>query len=607
METAVHAEPASVSDALGAPRIARLRLGIGLLQGVALYLLVNTARFDDGNLLLLTPLAMVALLCPVILVSGAAALSRRQLLIWAGTAALCIVALAVYDVWRGAEAYVPDSHRSMAVFAPVLTFFTVVCLFIAHALVLSGAREGRRIASYATYFDIAWKLGVQLAFSALFVGVSWAVLALGASLFNIVDIKSFAQLITSPWFAFPFTTCAAAGALHLTDVKPAIVHGIRNLLLTMLSWVLPVLVLIVGAFLVSLLFTGVQPLWSTRFATALLLGVDAALVILINAAWQDGIRAAVVPRLIRFSVRAAALLLLPLTALAAYALALRVGDLGWTVDRVIAAACTLVASCYAFGYAKAAFGPGWLDGIARVNIINAFVALGTILLLFSPVADPARLSVDNQVARLVSGKVSAADFDFAYLYNKGERFGHAALDQLEAGNHGAETAVVRERIGKARNGESSLTPSEQPQVVSPKAIAANLKVWPAGTRLPESFLATSWKEESQNYTPACLVKAAETCDVFLLDMSGDGKPEVVIVEPLIGTSVVAQETAAGRWEIIAQGQLPGSQCDKAQREAMQSGRLRAVAPALADLELGGHHFQFRSTTGDKMGCAPGVR
>lgn len=420
MHAAVSSGDAPVSDAIVTGRIALLRTGIGLAQGLVLYFLYLVADYDVWpaiESLLFAPMLLVALFCPVIAISSLGHLARRQLLAWAAVAAASVAALAVYDIWRMGST--PERWHASHVTMPSheLCVFLAASLFIAHALVLSGAHDRRRIAAYATYFEIAWKLGVQLAFSGLFVGITWAALLLGSELFKLVKIDFLWKLIREPWFGIPVTAFAFSCAMHLTDVRPAIVQGIRGLLLVLASWILPVLTLIVAGFLASLPFTGLEPLWATRSAAAVLLFADAAVVILINAAWQNG--AAPVARVIRLSARVAALLLVPVTIIAMYALALRVADHGWTVDRIVAAACMLVASCYAIGYAAAALRKGWLALLAPVNIATAFVVLGTVLLLFSPLLDPARVSVNSQLARLEAKKVGIDKFDLAYLRFEG--------------------------------------------------------------------------------------------------------------------------------------------------------------------------------------------
>lgn len=139
--------------------------------------------------------------------------------------------------------------------SPLLMLVLAVGFFIAHSMVLAGVGERRRIASYQAYFEIAWKLAVQLNLSAAFVRALWLVLWLGASLFMLIELSFLRELLQKPWFSIPVITFAFSWAMHITHVRPAIVRDIRGLLLVLMSWVLPVATLIVGGFLASLLFT----------------------------------------------------------------------------------------------------------------------------------------------------------------------------------------------------------------------------------------------------------------------------------------------------------------------------------------------------------------
>jgi hypothetical protein len=374
-------------------------------------------------------------------------------------------------------------------------------------------------------------------------------------------------------------------------VRPAIVHGIRGLLLVLMSWLLPVTVLLVGGFLATLPFTGLAPLWGTRHAASVLLCAAAVFVVLINAAWQQGGDGREVARAVRGAARIAALLLAPLVIIAVYALFLRVGDYGWTGDRVAAAACMLVAACYAAGYFHAALRPGWLPSLARVNIATSFVVIAVLLALFSPLLDPARISVNSQLARLASGKVKAERFDFAFLRFDGERYGRAALDRLERAASGADAALIRRQIDLVRKMEGRWSRNE-PQ--PPADLAANLRVHPDGARLPETFLRTDWGVQGQAYWyPDCLRRADRGCDAFLLDVTGDGKPEVLLFRmqetagPDGGPDALAlAEDAQGRWSAYATLRLPATDC-KTLHDSLDSGKVSAAPSALADVEIGG--------------------
>ena len=59
-------------------------------------------------------------------------------------------------------------------------------------------------------------------------------------------------------------------------------------------------------------------------------------------------------------------------------------------------------------------------------------AVATILALFSPLADPARLAVQDQIARLQRGAVSADTFDYDFLRFESGKAGETALRRLAA-------------------------------------------------------------------------------------------------------------------------------------------------------------------------------
>jgi len=354
----------------------------------------------------------------------------------------------------------------------------------------------------------------------------------------------------------------------------------------LLSWLLTITVLLIGGFLATLPFTGLAPLWNTKHAASVLLCAAAAFVVLINAAWQQGEDERAVARVVRVAARIAALLLAPLVLIAIYALFLRVRDYGWSADRIDAAACMLVAACYAAGYFCAGLRPGWLPLLARVNIGVAFVVLGVLLALFSPLLDPARISVDSQVARLASGKVKPDAFDFAFLRFDGERFGRAALDRLER-MPVPDADAVRRRVAAVRRMVNRWDSKEA--APRPRELAANLHMHPDGARLPDTFLRTDWAGRQPSYRyPACLREVGHACDVFLLDVTGDGKPEVLLFErwsaPQAG--LVLQEDAQGGWSALATISVPNMHCPDA-NAALAAGKVDVTTPELADVLVGG--------------------
>ncbi|HEY5801467.1 MAG TPA: hypothetical protein VIT92_14685, partial [Burkholderiaceae bacterium] len=114
----------------------------------------------------------------------------------------------------------------------------------------------------------------------------------------------------------------------------------------------------------------------------------------------------------------------------------------------------------------------------------------------------------------------------------------------------------------------------------------NLAVWPKSATLPASFLKQVWDTQRIVFPPRCLISDAEQCDAILLDMTGDGKDEVVIVGRQPGApSAVFEQLADGSWGVA--GQLPPSLAGCAHlRQALTGGAAKAGNPRVRPLQLG---------------------
>ena len=568
----------------GLAPLTTVKLRIALTQALLLHALAASQSYGtwpSTQPAVFAGALLVMLFVPLLVIQAAGQLPWRRLGIWAATAGVLAAVVGAHSVLRRAlPQLTPADSFERLIPDPPAVVFLAAGLFIAQALIIAAATDHRRIATYATYFEVAWKQGVQAVAGVGFTVVFWIVLALGGELFKLITLDFLSRLIQHAWFAFPATTLAFAAALHVTDVRPQIIRSIKTLILTLLSWLLPLATVIAAGFLASLPFTGLSALWATKAATPILLGCSAGLVILLNAGYQDGAPERAVPRVMRYIGSLAALLLFPLVAIAAYGVALRVGQYGWTNDRIIAAACVLVAACYALGYLWAALRrDNWLQGLETSNIATSFVALGAIAALFTPLADPARIATASQLARLESGKVAPEKFDFMSLRFDNERYGSEAVRVLAAQAEGpVKTAAARALAAKFKH-----TPVEG---LDAAALTASLKVSPPGATLPDSFLKQDWTNVAEaRALSQCMHDGP--CTAVLLDVNGDGVQEVAVMGKGSGPATIFGE-ADGSWRDVGEVLgFPG--CEEA-REGIEEGHFEMAVPAWREVLVGGRRL-----------------
>lgn len=558
----------------GSALLGPIRLAIGLVQGLGLYFLHRAsdgvASWPATNPLVFGPLLLVIGFLPLVLLAGVGRLRPLTLAIWTVAAGVVLALLGLHDIARQSA----DTLQGPPFLSPPVILFSAAALFIAHHLVVPADMERRRIAGYPAYFDTASKAAVQLALSVGFTGAFWILLHLGAALFKVIGLDFLETLLGKEWFAIPITFVVFATAVHLTDVRDGLIRGVRTVGLMLLSWLLLVMTVLAAGFIAALPFTGLDGLWETGSATALVLSAAAALIVLINAAYQDGQSDNRPPAVLRAAVRVAAVLITPLVIIAVWGLSLRIRQYGLTPDRIIAAACALVGASFAAGYGWAALSPFWRKGewmrpLERTTIWTAVLTVAVILALFSPLLDPARLSVADQVARLERGAVTPDRFDYRFLRFESGKAGQAALARLaRSTNPDIATRAQAARVATLRY-----------DAAFEDLTAQAIEMLPAGSALPAGFLTS---------VDGRALRGCETagdCVAVLQDVNADGTPELLLARAF-GVEVFARLDSA-RWTRVGSfdqrhcvGRVPDDL-----RTAFRAGSVAPAPSAWPDLDL----------------------
>ncbi|TNC11729.1 DUF4153 domain-containing protein [Methylobacterium terricola] len=577
--------------------VGAVRLALGAAQGLGLWFFFTKSEAIWGvgpHRTVMAYALPLLLIAPTIPLFGIGRLRPGTLLAWLGAACTLLVLLVAYDLWRAGPP--TGAARSDGELGPFLILAALAVVYILHHLIEPADAARRWRPPYAAYVGGSWRHGLQIGLGLGFAAAVWGVLRLSGALFGALGLAGMDTLLTAPAVMLPGLGLAFAGAVHATDTRLGSLAG-RFPAATVLVTALAVLATgLLSAFLGALLVTGLGPLWATGHATALLLTGTALLIVIVNAAYGDGTAPEARSPLLRAAVRLAGLLLAPLLALALTALCLRIAQHGLTPIRVWGVAACAVGAIYAAGYGWAALrARPWMGALGTTNVIGAVAIVLALLLLLSPVADPARLSTADQIARLESGRTGPESLDVTALRFRFARYGREALAQLAA----SKDPVVADLAREARN-RDTLRGND----IAPRGPAfAGATIAPPGASLPEGFREQAWPRGRTNWDPSACLSSARPCILLVVDLDGDGTPEVVAfpdpafsdrVRVALAEGIVFRRSEDGDWRRIGTLSWPFDwEQGKAALASLRAGRAAPVKPVLPDLSVDGRRLQFR--------------
>lgn len=490
------------------------RLATGLVQGLLLYALYHQTRFDKLDSGFLAAWGLVAAYAPLVWLAAIGQIGRGPAIVWSLAATVLIAALGL------ASGFLVGEPFGQSVVFVCLPF----ALFCAHHLVIPALHHGSLRAPYDAYYETAWKAGIQLVLSLMFLGTFWLVLFVGANLFNAIGIDLVENLIESKPFIFIASALVFALGVELTDVREGLTQGIRTVALTLLSWLLPLAVLLAAAFLIALPLAGVGALRASLSPAGLMLAAAAGIIVLVNTVYQDGAEHLSSSRFLRIVTRIACVLLLPLTAFALWGVAVRIGQYGLTVERVVAITAAVVGLVYAAGYTAAQFLPrgqsGWLPFFERTNVAAAVLTVIILLAFSTPLLNPMQMSLRSQIARIDSGRLDATSLPYQWLALNGGPRGKEVLERLAASDD-------REVARRARLAlDNPYGPVERDP--------ARITFLPEGTVAPEGFEGARFCFQAE-------------CKARLMDVDQDGEAEILLRN--VTTFTVLKRDTAGEWQV----------------------------------------------------------
>lgn len=572
-------------------RIPPSALAIALVQGLLLWLLAaadDAERWPSTDPRALLPIILLVLVLPITLqLLWPFARQRLLQVSLAGGALFVAVCGALFAATHltPAAAAGPDGFEAGTRGGDLVAGFVLplaLCWLLALPLLKLRLTAGRWTGPYSQLFDITWRGALTLAEAALFTGVFWLLMGLGAALFGLLGINEVGRFIGDPRFAFPATTLVATAAIHLIGASAGMVDGLLRQLLNLLKWLLPLAGVIAIAFAIALL-----PRLPTLFAegrkvmeAGWLLWLVAVTVLLLNAAYQSGQQPPGYGRLVERALRVVPPLLVVVAGTALYSLALRTHAFGLTPARYWGLVTAAAALAYAVGYTVAAWSRGpWFARIGPVNIALALALLAVFLVSLTPVADPLRLSIASQARRAVTaGDADARDGALRFLGREAGAAGRARLEGI---------AGLADAAGGSPALRTAARDAEQPTD-------------PRGDDLGEWISRIELAPGSPALEPG-LQTALQTVrgkDPVLFgirrmmltrtDLDADGVVDALLLDDQgIDHYWLFTPGAGGEWTLRSSGRLLSSGAPDAElRAALQRGDVGTLAPQLRDLRIG---------------------
>jgi hypothetical protein len=560
----------------------------GLVQGLVYYL-AHEFWPEDPTAIALTvaPVFFVSVATVIIHLSWTGSDLRRLAMIAAVGAA--VFAILAFWVWQQLPSegalYRGDDER-----IPTLIMGTAMAVYVLLPFIQIYQTSGKREYRYVDLFHYSWNNFYILAIGGLLVGAFWSIIFLWYELFKLIDVTFFEDVFTHAAFVSMSLTTVFGYGVALGREREKIIDTLRGITIAVFRTLMPLLALIALLFLVSLPFTGLQPLWDTGHASAVLISLVGLTILYFNGIYQDGTADPPYDRRVRIGVSAAIVSLPIFTAIAFYALTLRIGQYGLTPSRAYGILFTLAAALYAIGYAIAVFRRrgAWMETVQQVNMGMSWAVVACMIAVHTPLLDPLTLSADNQFKQLSQETVDALEFDYGFMRF---RIGHAGYDKLadleQLSDH-PEIALIRERIEATRAAESYREILAQPTILLSES---DITVLYPEHPLPDGLFPSMAGSITRDQTRQC--KDEGDCLITPVALDGDDDDEyLLILSGLNDYEILAYDrNDEDEWEKVGEMHRVGTDLELPNRPAfLDTLNLQEATPIeirWRDLEIGG--------------------
>jgi hypothetical protein len=493
---------------------------ISLIQGLVIYLLNKLYKLDfTTHKYLLTIYASTVLITQTIQLNFN---NIKSKILWCfiGIITLISIITGIYSF----SLTIKTTDFTPFTFLYLFTMYSA--WFIALPFIQALIEHDKLFTNYKSLYTNAWRNFLLLFEAFIFLGLFWISLSICSSLFKLIGIKFFSKLFSKNWFIYIASSLAYGMALYSLQTNESTINTVQKHLLAILKKLLPLMSFIAVLFIIVLPFKGLNLLFATKHASTIILSLIAFMVILINTSYQDGNSDENHNKWINNLIKLAILSLPIYSVIAIYAVCLRVNQYGWAFWRVWGAVLIAIASIYSFGYALSLLykrNDLWKsDIISKTNIINSLIIISILVLINTPILNPARITVTNQIQRLLNEKVGAKNFDFSSFKFELGKLGIKKLVELSKIKNHKEADIIREEAKKALNAKYRY------ELIKEPLLPVDIKMLPSG-KIEQNFI-----DKINNDRLGNNCRQADKCFVIAIDLNADNVEEYVLFTSYMG-------------------------------------------------------------------------
>ncbi|MEZ2694349.1 DUF4153 domain-containing protein [Hafnia alvei] len=533
-----------------------------LIQGALLYLSndFSTQEWRLSHKTTLLYVLVLSLSLPLVFVLSVNTLRNKTL--WKALLAYAVIfiAMTTWVNWNdvGLRDYGTDILATFYFSLAAIIFVTLPWLQV-------RIENPNSPVNYPDLHDAIWQNTITVVLTLLIAGLMWGILSLGAGLFKLIGIDFFYNLFFEHQiFTYLANSLVLAIGVLICRTNSKLIITVRKLLSLVVKGLLPLLSFFALIFIFSLPFTGINTLanqWSS--ATTLLTTMSLLLALLVNAVYlsADNAEQKPYPKIIRYIINGS-LLALPIYAiLSTYYLGLRIVQYGWTPERLWAAVVVGLSLCLSLAYATAVVRKNtiWLHSLGNINKKMMCLIAAILILCNSPIIDPYRISVNDQMQRYATGKISPDNLDLIMLRFDAGRRGNDALQALRhdakfISDPARKLNLEKILIQTNRWGGYDDDDNKQKTAIFTVDRARKNILLATGVTPPDS---SWWASLSENNYQAermsdCYL-LANSCVLTTLDLNADGKPEPILCSFSAPQAPFCQvyDLSEGKWVVIS--------------------------------------------------------